>query len=459
MSTTSAADLLDRAHVLTRDLRRGDTTPSRAQWDAFDDTVHRLMTNLLGPHGRNIPVRSEQRVQLVAIAKTYPTPLRDNELSTGLAPRVGRPAAFREIAHAQRRAHLRLVAQDDSAVPTLPEVDLPSATDPHPMARLTCTLGALADLLHDAPPLGPSAQRDMADATARILSVASVAARHTLTGCRIQDAASLEDAARILEVAVWAERSIDRLGSRSLDAASLEHIGATIADRSSDALNDRLEVARTDWSAAARAEVGLLIPSVDVMRVIANQSAHLYGVTAQLLRQDPDLAKMSNGVVPRLSWAAEAFRAADQEWVGITALSRPSNEFLSEARSLLSVINEVARHNPTAALESFDGRRAFRDLVSLSSTIADLAAATRDLPGQLARSHLLFGSRDKLADSTRRLNIRPSKRAIPLSLEDTIGLQARWGEACLTAGSVAHELVTHLGRPDLDLGPVQRTLR
>lgn len=460
MSTTTVTDLLDRAHLLARDLRRGDSPTTRNQWDAFDDTVHRLTTSLLGPGGRNIPVRSEQRIQLLTAAKTYPTPLRDHASLTAGSPRTVRPLSYRPGPYAPRNAHLRLVTQDAVAVPTLPDLDLPTATDPHPMARLTCTLGALADLLHGRSPLDPVSPRsDVADATSRVLAVAAVAARHTLTQWRIHDAASLEDAAHILEVAVWAERSIDRLGPRPVHAAVLDLVSATTADRGSLALNDRLEAARADWEAAARAEVGALIPSVDVLRVIANQAAHLYGVTAQLLEQDPALDTASSTVVSRLAWAAEAFQAADREWAGITTLARPGHEFLSQSRNLLSVLTEVARHDPNVTLDGLDGSRALRDLVDLAATITELASATRDLPSQLARSHLIFGIPDKLTDPTQRLTMRPSKRAIPLSIQDTPVLQARWGEACVTAASAARDLVgMHLGRAPVAHDRVERTL-
>lgn len=156
-----------------------------------------------------------------------------------------------------------------------------------------------------------------------------------------------------------------------------------------------------------------MIPSVDVLRVFANQGAHLYGVTAHLLRQRPDLASEAEIAEPILANAAGALRAVDQEWAGLTTLTRPSHEFLTESRRLLNVLKAVATQVNSAALEQFDPGRAMTDLVALSGNIADVAKATNGLPDRLLRSHLLFGTADRLLDPLQRLNKRTGLGAIP----------------------------------------------
>lgn len=450
MSTTAAADLLDRAHALTRDLGYSDSPTTRGQWDAFDDTVHRLLTNLLGPHGRNIPNRSERRNQLLAAALTYSQPLRDNTLAANLTPRPAKPTGLRRVPHATARGHLPAVNDDGQSMPTLPDPDLPSATDPHPLARLTCTLGALADLLIDASPwVTPSGPGDLADATARVLSVAAVAGRHTLS------VGNLDDADRVLAVGRWAERSMQLIGERSSNAAALDRIGATHPDRASDGLNDRLEAARVDWTRAAQAEVGMLIPSVDVLRVIANQGAHLYGLTADVVQQGPSLARSAELLVPDLAKAAQAFRVADQEWAGLTTLTRPTHEFLSESRRLLGVLKTVAAQPSWAGTAELDHGRALNDLVALAGTIAELTAETSTLPNRLLRSHLLFGTVDRLVDPLERLNRRTVRTTVPLGIQDAPDLQARWSEAGTAARAAAHELAArHPRRRGAEVGAV-----
>ncbi len=432
MSTTTAADLINRSHALVRDLRRSGPPPTRQEWDAFDDTIHRLLTNLLGPHGRNIPMRSERRAQLIQTLQTYPAPLRDSALAATPTLRTLRPVASPDASAAAIRRRLHAVRDDDLSVPAVPDLDLPSATDQRPTARLTCTLGALADLLVDAPHHALTTDRgDLADATARVLTVAAVAARHALS------VGDLDHGDRALAVGRWAEHCLDRLGQRSVTSAALDRVAATHPDRGATGINDRLEAARTDWTAVAQAEVGKVIPSVDVLRVIANQGSHLYGLTAHLLQDHRDLVSDSDAVTPQLAKAAQALRVADQEWAGLTTLSPPSHEFLTESRRLLAVLNEVGAQANSAPSESLDRQRAMSDLVALGGTIADLTAATRNLPRQLRRSGLLSAPPARALDPLQRLNHRSGQGAAPLSNNAAPDLQTRWSEAALATAAAA----------------------
>lgn len=77
-----------------------------------------------------------------------------------------------------RRGHLRVVDEDTPR--EAPVIDLPDPTDPRPVARITCTIGALADLVdvleyQQIPPVS-----DVAQTTAHILAAAALVARHAL---------------------------------------------------------------------------------------------------------------------------------------------------------------------------------------------------------------------------------------------------------------------------------------
>ncbi len=437
MSTTTAADLLDLAYTRTRDLRRSGIAPTKAQWDAFDDTVHRLVTNLLGPYGRNVPLRSDYRLPLLTTVQTYPDPLRDSGLAATRPSGAPKATSFRRIPQRPSRGHLHAVAGDEPSVPSMADLDLPMADDPDPFARLTCTMGALADLLVGAPQLDLSAEcTDLVDTTARILSLTAVVARHSLSF------GAFDQADRVLAVGRWAERRLDRLGPRGLTTAGMDRIGATYTDPISAAMNDRLEAARVDWTAAAQAEVNQLIPSVEVLRVIANQGAHLYGVTARVLRSHPSPAVDQETINRSLAKAAQALRDADEEWVGLSTLTRASHEFLSESRRVVGVLKEVGVLADSPDRVEFDHDRAVGDLVSLAGTMADIAVTTRDLPGRLLHSHLLFGNGERLLDPVQRLNRRTGLGAIPLGPTDAPDLQARWTEALLEATRAFHALDT-----------------
>ena len=49
MSTTTIADLLDRAESLARSLRATGTETTNDQWRSFDSTTYRLLHELVGP--------------------------------------------------------------------------------------------------------------------------------------------------------------------------------------------------------------------------------------------------------------------------------------------------------------------------------------------------------------------------------------------------------------------------
>src|SRR6476660_1813301 len=77
MSTTSAADLLAHADLLTRQMRDSDVPISGGQWATFDVTVHRLMFALVGPGA--LPERGRPRTARappLEVFRSYPDPLR-----------------------------------------------------------------------------------------------------------------------------------------------------------------------------------------------------------------------------------------------------------------------------------------------------------------------------------------------------------------------------------------------
>jgi hypothetical protein len=73
------------------------------------------------------------------------------------------------------------------------------------------------------------------------------------------------------------------------------------------------------------------------------------------------------------------------------------------------------------------------DLVSLGGTIADLTAATRDLPEQLRRSGLLFGPANQVLDPLDRLKRHAFLGAAPLGHRAAPDLQARWSDAAIAS--------------------------
>jgi hypothetical protein len=109
-----------------------------------------------------------------------------------------------------------------------------------------------------------------------VLSLAAVAARHSIAH------RPLENADRPLTVGRYAERVIDTLRTVALEPVSLSRLASVAAHPQPTTLNDRLEAALDAWQRAARQELDRAIPSVDVLRQIANQAAHLCDTRASL---------------------------------------------------------------------------------------------------------------------------------------------------------------------------------
>ena len=205
MSTPTAAALLAVADRRARNLITSEDPVTLAQWEAFDDTLYRLLHTLVGP-GRQITPREDSVSRdILTTFRSYPTPIRPARGETyslheaarlqGLpvnrvAARVRRGQIDTHTLRTGRRAWIIDADQLDTRTDVTPA----SAADPHPLARLSVSLGALADLYTPAnddtlaPDIRPVDDHDTAATMRHVLSIASVAARHTLTHLPIADA-------------------------------------------------------------------------------------------------------------------------------------------------------------------------------------------------------------------------------------------------------------------------------
>ena len=220
-----------------------------------------------------------------------------------------------------------------SSIETRPDIRPADPTDPHPLARTSCALGAMADLIRDSRDHGPAVlpnDGEAAGAAVHILSLAAVAARHTIAY------SSLDDVARPVAVGRYAERAIDGLRDLAVQPVSLHHLASVHPEPAPASLNDRLEAALHAWQASARHEIDRLIPSVDVLRQIANQGAHLCAVRASL-------GDVSEEQANHLRDSAHALAQGENAWGSLTTLSRPSHEFVTASRELFETLASVEK--------------------------------------------------------------------------------------------------------------------
>lgn len=445
MTTTSAADLLAHASLLTRQLRDSDAQITGPQWATFDVTVHRLMLELIG--GGALHTQGQSRMPsppALAVFRSYPEPLRwavDTQLSAQEAAVLAsrRPEYFRRKIqqgnlHAVRDGGAYLInTRDLDQNPDIAPADL---SDPHPLARVSCVLGAMADLVvaeREAVRGRLMDDAQLAGTYIHILSLAHTAARHALAH------GAVGDADRPLAIAQYAERSIDAMRADAERPLALVRLASISAEASPTTVNEKLEAAVHHWVKAAEPEIMRLVPSADTLRMLANQGAHLYAVTHQVLATVPHSSPDVHSLRDRLADGARALRTADKGWDKLTTASRPGHEFITASRELftaLQAVDELVRE-PDA---SWDEERARRDLNRAADTVARVMDLNRTLPDRLLQSGLVFAPARSLPRSLERMRAHQQGKYVTIARDDAPQLQVRWSEAADVVRVVQHDL-------------------
>jgi hypothetical protein len=461
VSATTAADLLARAHHLALVLRDSHDPITLAQWERFDVTLHRALHETLGVDAGHVRVRDPSRSVLRSALRTYPDPLRpfapdpaqDTRAATSEQPVRGRnrPGRMHVVRDGEAASTGRGLEVRSDITPADP-------TDTHPLARLSVTLGALADQLNLAHQSGQPVLYTPGEAatTARhLLAIARTAAGRTLA------AIPYADAARPLAVAQYTERVLDTLTDTTTRPVSLDRLRTVTPHPDPQTLNDRLEAALHTWATAARADLSRPVPAADSIRFLANQTVHLNAITHQLILQDRQSLDPDGATTVILTAAARLAKRAEPLWAKVTTLARPTLEYLTASRALIPVLDDVTTAlQGTAPVVDLDTHRALTDLAQTSATIADLMDATRTLPDRLARSQLLHApkGRTMVVDlhSRRRLLTRP------VNPDDMAELTRTWtlaGGALSAATAQLHRVLTaQADHPLHALAPLERTL-
>lgn len=423
MSTTTAADLLARAELLSRELRRDETPVTLQQWAAFDVTVHRLLTGMLGEHGILVP---KEHAALRAVIDQYPQPLTGPVRMPHSEPEPSTRDHFeRQAAASTRRQHLQSIpAPAPDELPALDVEALPQITDPHPMARVTCTFGALADLLHGHP--GLDLIHDdidgLADTTRRVLAIATLAAHHTMASV------PLANTERPMTVGLHAEGFLDSLTtSRPAVARWLHEVGVTHAQAAPAGPVRGLDVVVAEWARTSETEVRAAVPSVDSLRTLTRQGTHLLA-TIEELACAGDTRSWAGQDPTGLREAVTALIDVDQAWpAGASTLTRPAHAFVDASRALHEALEPIRLG--AAGLDGADRDAALAGLLRATSYLSRQLISVRTLPERLACSGLLFAPARSLTPASDRLSERKHGRHIPATLNDISDLMHAWHEA------------------------------
>jgi hypothetical protein len=377
VTTTTALELLATADQHARSLITGGAPVTLGQWETFDDTLFRLLNTLVGPRqlGGHDPGTTRT---LITTLQAYPQPIRPARFQTYSSNTAARllDVPRSRITKRLREGDLtyRVVEHepriDAGQLDTRPDVTPASSTDPHPLAKLSVTLGGLADLLTHA---GTDADGDGAAAGAltddqhtaavmrHVLALAAVTARHSVNHLPIADAD------RPLRIAQYAERAVDALAGH--DASSqLWDVTSVHQQRNTDTVHDRLEAALEEWARAAQDDLRQRIPSSDVLQNIMTTGVHILATTDAALNQvgeKPQAAMNATaGLRQQLRTTALALHAAAAAWQPVTTAMTPSARYVTASREAFGALDSaqtILTSSPRGAAVC-ESERALRNL-------------------------------------------------------------------------------------------------
>ena len=441
MSTTTLGDLLDRAETLARNLRVIDAEISANQWRSFDTTAYRLLHELVGPERAGPREQILSHASVSRIVNGYPSPLAAPNPETTY--NVRQAAAHLGVSRSTVAADIRssrLPATFDGRRYSIKATDLPTTTDvqpadpasANPLDRLSCTLGALADMVaaersRTTPIPGFDPLRDdaqIAPVMARVFAMTVVAARHALAHIPLQDAD------RPLTIAQYAEHSLDALGD--VDRPSgLERVASFAPPSSPRGPNEELETALRIWAGQARTELARTVPSTEVLRDIANQARHLYVVSARLAAASSTAGHLSEQaaqvVHAELREPAQVMHALQQQWETVTTATTPSHDYVTATTTLHASLTSIEREillagdqiDPTRLVEV---DQALADLRYAATDLVELAHTSAQLTELLIRSEVLFAPARILPSTMERVRDRNHGRYVPIQLKEGAAL-------------------------------------
>lgn len=190
----TATGLLERAYLTLEDLQRTSTPVTSEQWASFDQTVYRLLHEIVRTRTGWQPA-DPQALALHRAYRDYPRPLQPADDRADLSLReTANLLGLTDTVIRKRVLDGTMLAASTDAGYRIPRSELAlgqeprpaSSTDSHPLARLACELGALTDLLvtNRLEPSLPELKADSATWIGReTLALAEGAARRTLALC------------------------------------------------------------------------------------------------------------------------------------------------------------------------------------------------------------------------------------------------------------------------------------
>lgn len=438
--TTTATDLLERARLTLADLQRSRQPVSMQQWESFDQSIYRLLHELVSARVGWSPADAHT-VALHRAFRDYPQPLQPVGDQPDFTPREA--ARFLGISEAATRKSIRagalLAAPTDTGY-RIPRGELtlngpvhPSPSDDdHSLARLACIVGALTDLLvlNRMDPAVPELQAASAATIAKeCLDVAGAAATQVLSMC---DPAIAD---RPLAIAQYAAPLVQRLPNGT-PLSGLQNVAAPSHARELLTDADGLDLAIHQWAQAVRAELCARVPSVEVLRDVNRQGVHLYAALDAVLRATTPTSATSD-LREHLRQSALALQGAAQAWSQTTTGAPPSHDYVDASRHLYSSLASITGPAHQASL---DAEATYQSLLRGASVLASVTPTATPWASRLLDSNALFVHARHANADARRLAATLGGRMVTATICDVPDLPSALWEAQAAATQVARAL-------------------
>lgn len=427
----TVGQLVERVAVLTREVRSSDDPVTQKQWAAFDANLQRFLIGSIGYQGRRVGSGHPCANTLRELVDRYPPRPRSSVADTAVrfedTAQVGAPFSAHGVG-LPRRGGLRLLPTPDATT----SIALPDATDPNPVARITCALGALADLVDVLEYQQVPDTSEIATNTAHVLAAAAVVARQTLARGPLVAADRPLAIGKHVEAALAAMQPVleaaPPLSFRGLPALADVDVGDTALDRSVNA-----------WAFASEVELRARIPSAHSLHMLVNQGAHI-AATLTEVADPPDVVRRRDGARPPLVEARHALAAADKAWVpGLTTLVKPGTDFITASRELFLALEE-SRARSSRFMEQERGHT--KDSLAQAMTTLDRRLrAARSFLRPLADGKVLYAPARRVEGSPERLNDRLKGRYVAVEYFDIKDLDAAWRAADVATNRAMTQLV------------------
>lgn len=437
---TTATDLIDRARHALCELQQTEVPISQEQWESFDQTVYRLLHELDSTVTGWLS-SEDAAAQLHHVIRDYPRPLQPVDDR----PDFSTSEAAHLLGTSDNAIRKRIHAGTLLAAPTgngyrVPRSEVTasrdvapaSSGDQHAIARLSCALGALNDLLvlHR---LHPGAQELQTQSVlflaTQTLSITEAAARRTLALC------NPVAADRPLLIARYAATAASMLPGGS-PLRGLQNPAIPTPAHASHTQEAELEGSLHGWATAARDELRDAVPSVAVLQDISRQGVHLYAALDAVLgseAEDSDHARSRE----QLRTSALALQGAADAWAQTSTGMPPSRAYVEAARRLYTALSRITlttgaeRENPADAYQAL--LRGANDVAWLTTLVAPSAS-------RLHHSGVLFIHARHAHGDPSRLSAKLGGRMVEATARDLPNLLDRLWSAQASAAEAARML-------------------